>query len=885
MASFSVKFSGGLNSSPIGSPGGAALNDATRNGINLRNNLQIGTWNTRGLLQIGKLLIVEREIQSLKLDIVGLSETHWKGEGHFSTASGNVIYFSGHNSESRNGVALLLSRTTNKSVLGYNIIQVYAPTAESTEEAIETFYEQLENTINDLPRGEIPVVMGDVNANIGRTTVIDQQLKEVLGRFGMGTRNDRGDRMLQFCQEHNLTIANTLFQHHIRRLYTWRSPGDRFRNQIDYIMVGSRWKSSILNCKTYPGADCGTDHQLLVMKFRLRLKNIRQPQKVIAINGANKELFRREVQQKLATNTADIINTQDPNQEWEELKKIIKTASESIQCKNRPNRSNKFWITQRTLVTIEERKELKRKGLKTQTTRDTYKALCRRIQRECRQDKNEYIKEICREIEEHQNSNDTRDLYRKVRELTRKLTPRTAAIEDKSDKILWESNDIVERWRQYCEELYKEDTVAENGEQAIKMTNEREPPILKSEVEEAITHLKPNKAPGLDEVSAEKIKLLGDEGIRIIHDICNKVWQSGQWPKNWAKSAVIPIHKKGSTRKCQNYRTISLISHASKVLLRIIDRRLQQYLSHQIPPEQAGFVKGRGTRDQIFNIRQLIEKAREFNTPMFLCFIDYKKAFDCVRWKDLWKVLREMGVPDHLVTLISNLKKESAAVIKLENKKSKPFKTHKGVRQGCILSPRLFNIYGEYIMRRALEGKSGGIIINGKNLNNLRYADDTTLIAKNEEELTKMLELVTKESNEVGLHINLEKTKLMVIDRGNTIQRNNVRPDMETVNEFIYLGSLISNIGGSEAEIRRRIAMSRTAMANLRRIWEDKQITTNTKIALVRSLVFSIFSYGAETWTIKAADRHRIDAFEMWCWRRMLSIPWSARRTNVSILN
>jgi len=337
------------------------------------------------------------------------------------------------------------------------------------------------------------------------------------------------------------------------------------------------------------------------MKFRLRLKIIRQPHKVIAINDSNRDLFQQEVQQKLASSTADIIITQDPDEEWEKLKKIIKTASESIQRKpNHPNRSNKIWITQRTLATIEDRKKLKKKALATQAIRDAHKTLCRRIQRDCRQDKNNYIKKICTEIEEHQNSNDTRDLYRKIRELTRKFNPRTSAIEDKNDKILWQNKDILERWRQYCEELYKEETVAVNEEQAVGVTNEREPPILRSEVEEAITHLKPNKAPGLDEVSAEKIKLLGDEGIRIIHDICNKVWQTGQWPKDWAKSAVIPIHKKGSTRKCQNYRTISLISHASKVLFRVIDRRLQQYLSHQIPPEQAGFVKGRGTRDQIF---------------------------------------------------------------------------------------------------------------------------------------------------------------------------------------------------------------------------------------------------------------------------------------------
>lgn len=121
--------------------------------------------------------------------------------------------------------------------------------------------------------------------------------------------------MLQFCQEHNFTVANTLLQHHVRRLYTWKSPGDRYKNQIDYVMVRSRWKSSVLNCKTYPGADYRFDHPLLVMQFRLRLKNILLSHKVIAFTDSTKELFQHEVQHKLSNDVTVIMNIQDPDQE------------------------------------------------------------------------------------------------------------------------------------------------------------------------------------------------------------------------------------------------------------------------------------------------------------------------------------------------------------------------------------------------------------------------------------------------------------------------------------------------------------------------------------------------------------------------------------------
>ncbi|XP_050293721.1 craniofacial development protein 2-like [Anthonomus grandis grandis] len=259
-----------------------------------------------------------------------MSETHWKGSGHYTTDSGNTIYFSGNDTESRNEVAFLLPRSTAKAVLGYNavriitikiksqpfnvnVIQAYAPTSDSSDEAIEAFYKQLNATINELPKNEILVVTGDMNAKIGKTKDIDEQLKGIIGSFGLGTRNERGERMLQFCQEQNLTIANTLFAHHKRCLYTWTSPGDRYRNQIDYIMVRSRWKSSVVNCKTYPGAVCGSDHNLLLRKFRLRLKRIYHQCNRINMTETAKRQFQEEIQNKLEAEKHDIMNKQDPD--------------------------------------------------------------------------------------------------------------------------------------------------------------------------------------------------------------------------------------------------------------------------------------------------------------------------------------------------------------------------------------------------------------------------------------------------------------------------------------------------------------------------------------------------------------------------------------------
>ena len=181
-------------------------------------------------------------------------------------------------------------------------------------------------------------------------------------------------------------------------------------------------------------------------------------------------------------------------------------------------------------------------------------------------------------------------------------------------------------------------------------------------------------------------------------------------------------------------------------MLKILQARLQQYVNHE-PLVPAGFRNGRGTRDQIANIFWIIKKAREFQKNNYFCFIDYAKAFDCVDHNKLWKTLKEMGISDHLTCLLRNLYVGQEATVRTGYGTTDWFQIGKGVRQGCILSPCLFNFYAEYIMRSAgLEEAQAGIKIAGRNISNLRYADDTTLMAQTEEELKSLLMKVKEES-------------------------------------------------------------------------------------------------------------------------------------------
>ena len=209
--------------------------------------------------------------------------------------------------------------------------------------------------------------------------------------------------------------------------------------------------------------------------------------------------------------------------------------------------------------------------------------------------------------------------------------------------------------------------------------------------------------------------------------------------------------------------------------------------------------------------------------------------------------------------------------------------TGKGVCQGCILSPCLFNFYAEYIMRNSgLEETQAGIKIARRNINNLRYADDTTLMAESEEKLNSLLMEVKEESEKVGLKLNIQKTKITASSPITSWQIDG--ETVETVSRFILGSSKITADGDCSHEIKRRLLLGRKVITNLDSILKSRDITLPTKVHLVKATVFPVVMYGCEGWTVKKAEYRRIDVFELWCCRRLLRVSWTARRSNQSIL-
>ena len=214
------------------------------------------------------------------------------------------------------------------------------------------------------------------------------------------------------------------------------------------------------------------------------------------------------------------------------------------------------------------------------------------------------------------------------------------------------------------------------------MITHLEPDILECEVKWALGSITTNKASAGDGIPVELFQILKDDAVKVLHSICQQIWKTQQQPQDWKRSVFIPIPKKGNAKECSNYCTIALISHASKVMLKILQVRLQQYVNCELPDAQAGFRKGTGTRDQIANIHWIIKKASEFQKNIYFCFTDYAKAFDCADHNKL-KILKEMGIPD----LLRNLYAGQETTVRTGHGTTDWLQIGKGVRHSVYCHP------------------------------------------------------------------------------------------------------------------------------------------------------------------------------------------------------
>ena len=877
--------------------------------LRTRSNISIGTWNVRTLRTPGKLEELTHEMSRYRWSVLGLCEIRWKNFGETTTQEGHKLYFSGKEDRHENGVGFLVHKDTVNTVMGcqpvssrlitirlratpfnITIVQAYAPTTDYDDEEIEDFYEQLQEVLEQVPKKDILIVQGDWNAKVGKDAC--KNWKNTCGPYSNNVTNERGFRLLEFASLNDLKLANTFGPHKASRRWTWHSPNGEHHNQIDYIMVKKRFQTSINIAKTrsFPGADIGSDHDLVMMTFKLHLKKVSKLGHTRIKFDLEKlkdpeiaETFKAMIGGKFAPLT--LLDADDSNMDEMVNKFNVAVTETANEILGKYRHRKQPWVTPDIFHLCDKRSELKKDKFTTEGAKQ-YKAVNQQIKKGMAKAREAWIEERCQEIDDNLDKNNSKKAYQLVKDLTSSKQGRITTIQDKNGKCLTEDKDILNRWTEYCSELYSHK--AKGDPKVLKhppVTNTDNYPILREEVEAAVKSLKPGKSAGVDNIPAELIQAGGETMIDALLNICNKIWQTGEWPTSWTQSLVITLPKKGNLQQCQNYRTISLVSHASKVMLKILLNRLKPQAEKIIAEEQAGFRPGRSTAEQIFNLRILCERYLQHQQDLFHVFVDFKKAFDRVWHAALWSTMKLYNINANLIKVIESLYSKATSAVYYNGSIGEWFKTTVGVRQGCLLSPTLFNIFLERIMTDALEDHEGSVSIGGRTITNLRFADDIDALAGKEEELVKLVNHLDKTSTTYGMEISAEKTKLMTNNtKGISSDIRIGGQKLETVQSFKYLGSVVTD-EGSKQEILSRIAQTIGALSKLKTIWKDKNIALSCKIRLMHSLVISIFLYACETWTLTAELERKIQAIEMRCFRRLLGISYRDHVTNEEVRN
>ena len=404
------------------------------------------------------------------------------------------------------------------------------------------------------------------------------------------------------------------------------------------------------------------------------------------------------------------------------------------------------------------------------------------------------------------------------------------------------------------------------------------------EIREAIKMLRNGKAAGPDEIPAEAIKADLDTAVSVLHSLFGKIWEEGKVPAEWREGLIIKLPKKGDLRECSNYRGIMLLSVPGKVFNRILLERIKEAVDPKLRDQQAGFRRNRSCADQIATLRIIVEQTNEWNSPLYINFIDYEKAFDSVDRETLWKLLRHYGIPEKITNLIKCIYKDMNCKVNHAGQLSESFEVKTGVCQGCLLSPFLFLLVNDWIMKITTEGRNNGIQWTlTTQLDDLDFADDLALLSHNHRQMQEKTSRLETTSARTGLRINKKKTEVMRINATvNAPITVNGEPVKE-VESFVYLGSVIDKQGGTDRDVAARIGKARGAFVTLKNIWAAKEINIKTKLRIFNSNVKTVLLYGCETWRTTKKMLQRIQTFINSCLRRIYHIRWQDKIRNEDI--
>ncbi|RXN18970.1 endonuclease exonuclease phosphatase family [Labeo rohita] len=471
-----------------------------------------------------------------------------------------MLYFSGGEKREA-GVGFMVDHRTSASIIAFqpiserlavltiegtvttHVIAVYAPTETSPDTNKDDFYERLQLILDATPKTNLIVIAGDLNTHVGSERL---GWEATLGRFGHGEINDNGHRLLSFAAANNMVIGNSIFQHPLKHRLTWRNPSGKDSAMLDYVLINTRFRSSLQDVRAMRGPDCGSDHYLIRARLRLKLHRAkRAAPKSPRLDWrqlANADR-RQEFQLALSNRFAQLADSDGVDEEEQKIAEAIVDSARPLCPPIR--RRTQLWISEECLDLVAKRKKAKLVDF------ERYRQLNRDIRRMMKRDREAYWDQVAHDLEEAASRHEYRTLYRTLRDLSGKSKSINDNIKKADGTFVRSTAERLQRWKEFFDGLYNHDP-PQGPPVAPPVTDL--PPVLMSdaeptleEVKLAVYALKNGKSPGLDQVAAEGIKAGGDTLLPRLHNLIKLIWRLDKVPTRWKKAIIIPIHKKGES--------------------------------------------------------------------------------------------------------------------------------------------------------------------------------------------------------------------------------------------------------------------------------------------------------------------------------------------------
>ena len=711
-----------------------------------------------------------------------------------------------------------------------------------------------------------------------------------------------------------------MFRLPTRNKTSWMHPRSKHWHLIDYVIVRAKDKQDVCVTKAMCGADCWTDHRLIISKMKLLIQPTRRPQgqkvaKRLNVNKLKVSSVEDEFSAILSEQLLEV-----PGNDWDALKTTLHATA--LQVLGPKTRNHQDWFDEND-GEIQTLLEEKRRLLKAHqddpgstSKKDAYDGKRSEAQRKLRNMQDTWLSNKADEIQGYADAHDMKNFYDSLKAVYGpSASSSSPMLNADGSTLITDKNEILKRWAEHFDGvLNRPSAINDEAIQRLPQVAINQAlaiPPSQNEVDKACKQMSTGKAPGSDAIPAEVFVSGGPPLTKKLTELFQSFWESETLPQEFKDATIVHIYKrKGNKRSCDNHRGISLLLIAGKILARILLNRLLEHLEQgHLPESQCGFRSERGTIDMVFAARQLQEKSMEQHQDLYMTFVDLTKAFDTVSRDGLWKIMSKFGCPDKFVNMVRQFHDGMMARVLDDGGSSDPFPVSNGVKQGCVLAPTLFSMMFSAMLMDAFSDETPGIPVryrcDGKLFNprrlqavtkvtetvirDLLFADDCALNATTEHEMQQEMDNFSSACDNFGLTISTKKTEVLHQPApGDVYKEPNITVKgqrLEAVEHFTYLGSTLSRSATVDAEVNSRIAKASSAFGRLQKtVWDRRGIQQQTKIKVYKAVVISTLLYGCETWTIYRRHEKLLQHFHLRCLRSILNIRWQDKIPDTEVL-